>query len=58
MFAILAAVAWGVGYVIDGSGARTPAWLSPGALILLGLACVALHLATGWWPRRPQGPGA
>lgn len=58
MLAILAAIAFGTGYILDASGAHTDAWLSPAALILLGLALLALHLATGWWPRRPQGPGA
>lgn len=58
MFAVLAALVWGVGYFIDAAGEQAPAWLSPGALILLGLALLALHLATGWWPRRPQGPSA
>lgn len=52
MLAILAAVAFAVGYILDASGAHTSAWLSPGALVLLGLALLALHLVAPSWPRK------
>ena len=51
MLAILAAVLGLVGYILDGSGAHTSAWLSPGALDLACIALLALHLAGINWPR-------
>ncbi len=54
MLAIIAAVLFAVGYILDASAAHTSAWLSPGALTLAGLACLALHAAgIGTWTRRP-----
>lgn len=53
MFAFLAAVLAAVGYILAGSGAHTSAWLSPGALTLAAVACLALHLGVGAWPRKP-----
>jgi len=54
MFAVLAAVLFAVGYILSGSAAHTNAWLSPGALTLAGLFCLALHLCgIGTWTRRP-----
>ena len=49
MFALLAAILGAVGYIIDGSGAHTSIWLSPGALTLACVALLALHFppATG-----------
>jgi hypothetical protein len=51
MFAFLAAVLALTGYIIDGAGVHTSVWLSPGALVLACIALLALHLATGNWPR-------
>lgn len=54
MLAILAAILFAVGYILDASAAHTNAWLSPGALTLAGLFCLALHLAgVGNWTRKP-----
>lgn len=52
MLAILAAIAFGTGYILDASGAHTGTWVSPGALVLLGLALLALHLVAPSWPRK------
>lgn len=52
MFAILAVIFAGIGYILDASKVATPAWDSPGALGLAALACIALHLA-GFGPRKP-----
>lgn len=51
MLAIIAAILFGVGYILDGAGDHTSTWLSPGALTLAGLACLALHLSGINWPR-------
>ncbi len=54
MFAVLAAVLALVGFVLAGAQARTGPWLSPAALGLAALACLALHLAgAGTWTRKP-----
>lgn len=56
MFAVLAAIAFGVGYVLDLAKADPPAAIAPPALLLLGLFCLALHLCgvgAGWTVRRP-----
>lgn len=54
MLAILAAVLFAVGYILSASAAHTNTWLSPGALTLAGLFCLALHLAgVGAWTRKP-----
>jgi hypothetical protein len=53
MLAIIAAVLFAVGYVLDGAGDHTNTWLSPGALVLAGLALLALHLSGVTWTRRP-----
>lgn len=56
MFAVLAAVAFGCGWVLDVSKADVPVALTPGALTLTGLFFLALHLCgvgAGWWARRP-----
>lgn len=53
MFAIIAAILFGAGFILDGSGDHANAWLSPAALTLLGLACLALHLSGINWTRKP-----
>lgn len=45
MFAILAAILAGCGYLLTGTQAHTSAWDSPQALLLAAVACIALHLA-------------
>lgn len=54
MFGILAAVAYGIGYIEQGTGGHTNAWFSPAALLILGSFFLALHLsgANSWLPRR------
>jgi hypothetical protein len=53
MFALIAAILAAVGYILAGSGAHTSAWLSPGALTLAAIACLALHLCGIPWSRKP-----
>ncbi len=56
MLAIIAAILFGIGFVLSGSGDHTNAWFSPTSLILAGLTCLALHLCgigTTTWTRRP-----
>lgn len=45
MFAILAAVLAGCGFLLQGVQAHTGPWDSPLALGLAALACLAVHLA-------------
>lgn len=54
MFGILAAVAYGIGYVEQGTAGHTSAWLSPLALLLGGSFFLALHLlgVGATWPTR------
>jgi len=54
MFALLAAALGIAGYLITGSGAHVSAWFSPPALTIAVLTLIALHLATGAWPRNKQ----
>ena len=54
MFAIIAAIVYGLGFLIAGSGAHVNAWFAPTPLLLLGSFCLALHFAgVNWTPRRP-----
>jgi hypothetical protein len=53
MLAIIAAVLAAVGYILNGAGDHTSAWLSPVGLGLAALALVALHLSGFPWGRRP-----
>lgn len=51
MFAVLAAVAFGVAFVLNGAATVTNAWFSPTSLMLAGLFFLALHLCgvgAGW----------
>lgn len=54
MFGILAAVAYAVGFIEQGSDAHTSPWFSPMALLLLGSFFAVLHLigAGQWLPRK------
>lgn len=53
MLAILAAILFAVGYILQASAAHVSAWLAPGALTPAGLCCLALHLAgVGTWTRK------
>jgi hypothetical protein len=55
MLAVVAAIIFFVAFLISATGTATGALLAPLTLLLLGLACLALHLAgwgTGWSIRR------
>lgn len=52
MLAVLAAVLFGAGLILQGSAAHTNAWLSPASLLLAGLTCLALHLCGINWTRK------
>lgn len=52
IFAYLAAVLAGIGYIEDASQAHVSPWLSPGALTLAAIALLVLHLA-GIGSKRP-----
>ena len=55
MLAIIAAVLFGIAWVINATGTATNAWFSVTGLLLLGLACLALHQAgigSAWVRRR------
>ena len=55
MFAIIAAIVYGTGFVISGSGAHVSPWFTPLPMLLLGSMCLALHLAgiaAAWTVRR------
>jgi hypothetical protein len=51
MLAIIAAILFAIAFIIRAAGIATDAVFAAGSLLLLGLACLALHLAgvgTGW----------
>jgi hypothetical protein len=51
MLAIIAAILFVIAFIIRAAAISVPAVISPGCLLLLGLACLALHLygvGTGW----------
>ena len=51
MLGIVAAILFFIAFVINAISAATPAIFSATSLMLLGLACLALHLSgvgTGW----------
>lgn len=57
MFAILAAIAFGVAFILHLAGGGKPP-LDPAGLALLGALFLAVHLIAPWWPaswraRRP-----
>ena len=55
MLAIVAAILFGIAWIINATGTVTDAWFSVTGLLLLGLVCLALHQAgigTGWARRR------
>ncbi|MGB6577516.1 MAG: hypothetical protein WBF34_06320 [Streptosporangiaceae bacterium] len=55
MLAIIAAILFGIAWIINGTGTVTNAWFSVTGLLLLGLACLALHQAgigSAWVRRR------
>jgi hypothetical protein len=55
MLAIIAAIIFAIAFIINVAGIATAAILAPSSLILLGLACLALHVAgigSGWRWRR------
>ena len=57
MFGIIAIIVFAVGAIIQGAGLHGGgAVLRPIEFVLVGLAFLAVHVVTGWWPRR--GPVA
>jgi hypothetical protein len=56
MFAIIAAVIFGLGLILDWANATVSDAFTPGTLMMAGLFCLALHLAgvgsaVRWGPR-------
>jgi hypothetical protein len=45
MLAVAAAVLFALGFLFTATGTSVPAVISPTSLLLLGLACLALHQA-------------
>jgi hypothetical protein len=55
MLAIIAAIIFAIAFIINVTSTATNAVLAPSSLILLGLACLALHVAgigSNWRWRR------
>jgi hypothetical protein len=54
MFAIIAAIIFGIGLILDWADVHTSDAFTPATLMMAGLFCVALHLAglgTSWGGR-------
>jgi hypothetical protein len=55
MLAIIAAIIFAIAWIINATGTATNAWFSVTDLLLIGLACLALHQAgigSAWVRRR------
>jgi hypothetical protein len=55
MLAIIAAIIFGIAWIINATGTATNAWFSVTDLLLIGLVCLALHQAgigSAWVRRR------
>jgi hypothetical protein len=55
MLAIVAAIIFAIAWIINATGTATNAWFSVTGLLLIGLACLALHQAgigSAWVRRR------
>ncbi len=55
MLGIIAAVLFVIAFILNAAGTNVSSVFSPFSLMLLGLACLALHLSgvgTGWMRRR------
>jgi hypothetical protein len=55
MLAIVAAIIFAIAWILNATGTATNAWFSVTDLLLIGLACLALHQAgigTAWVRRR------
>jgi hypothetical protein len=55
MLALIAAVLFVIAFLLKVAGAGAAPVITPFSLMLLGLACLALHLGgwlSGWRPRR------
>ena len=51
MLAIIAAIIFAIAFLLNATSTATNAMFSPMSLLLVGLACLALHVAgigTGW----------
>lgn len=44
MFAIVAAILFGIAFILNGAATVTTVWFAPTSLMLAGLFCLALHL--------------
>ncbi|HLH58764.1 MAG TPA: hypothetical protein VKV33_06385 [Streptosporangiaceae bacterium] len=54
MLAFIAAILFAIAFLLNATSAATDAVFSPTSLMLVGLACLALHLVgigAGWSPR-------
>jgi hypothetical protein len=55
MLGYVAAILFFIAFLIYATATATSAVFSPTSLMLVGLTCLALHVAgvgTGWYPRR------
>ncbi|MFY9929846.1 MAG: hypothetical protein WAK82_17740 [Streptosporangiaceae bacterium] len=54
MFAILAAIVFGIAWILNATGAATSSWFSITSLLFIGLVFLALHQAGigSAWVRR------
>jgi Na+/phosphate symporter len=55
MFAILAAVVFGVGLILDWANVKQTDFFSTSTFLFLGLLFISLHLV-GLWPWRGRNP--
>lgn len=54
MFGIFAAISFGIGFILNGTGGDHSAWFSPLGWLLLGLFFLALQVVgVDGWIRRP-----
>jgi hypothetical protein len=59
MLAIIAAILFAIAWIINATGTVTNAWFSVTGLLLIGLACLALHQAgigSAWGPAALASP--
>lgn len=54
MFGIFAAISFGIGFILNGTGGDHSVWFSPMGWLLLGLFFLAVHaIGAEGWIRRP-----
>lgn len=50
---VIAAICFGLAFLLNGLQAHTNTWFNPISLVALGLFCLALHLTGALtWPKR------